>query len=85
MRVLRSPSAVSNLALLVLFPLTMASNTFVDPHTMPGWARAVLDANPVSRLVTAVRDAMAVRRFGEIFTPDHEDRQVGCGIRCPAL
>ena len=57
--VLRSPSAVSNLALLVLFPLTMASNTFVDPRTMPGWARAVVDANPVSHLVTTVRDAMA--------------------------
>jgi ABC-2 type transport system permease protein len=57
--VLRSPSAVSNLALLVLFPLTMASNTFVDPHTMPGWARTVVEANPVSHLVTAVRDAMA--------------------------
>ena len=57
--VLRSPSAVSNLALLLLFPLTMASNTFVDPHTMPGWARPVVDANPVSHLVTTVRDAMA--------------------------
>ena len=59
--VLRSASAVSNLALLVLFPLTMASNTFVDPHTMPGWARAAVTANPVSHLVTAVRDAMAGR------------------------
>lgn len=59
--VLRSPGAVSNLALLVLFPLTMASNTFVDPHTMPGWARAVVATNPVSHLVTAVRDAMAGR------------------------
>ncbi len=57
--VLRSPSAVTNLAFLVLFPLTMASNTFVDPLTMPGWLRAVVDANPVTRLVTATRDAMA--------------------------
>lgn len=57
--VLRSPSAVTNLAFLVLFPLTMASNTFVDPHTMPRWLRAVVDANPVSRLVTTTRDAMA--------------------------
>lgn len=57
--VLRSPSAVMNLAFLVLFPLTMASNTFVDPRTMPGWLRAAVDANPVTHLVTATRDAMA--------------------------
>lgn len=26
---------------------------------MPGWARTVVDANPVSHLVTTVRNAMA--------------------------
>ncbi|NUP54044.1 MAG: ABC transporter permease [Catenulispora sp.] len=62
--VLRSPNAVSNLAVLVLFPLTMASNTFVDPDTMPGWVRAVVGANPVSHLVTAVRDAAGGRADG---------------------
>ncbi|WP_194894390.1 ABC transporter permease [Catenulispora pinisilvae] len=57
--VLRTPNAVTNLAFLVLFPLTMASNTFVDPHTLPGWLRAFVDANPVSHLVAATREAMA--------------------------
>jgi ABC-2 type transport system permease protein len=57
--VLRSPSAVTNLAFLVLFPLTMASNTFVDPHTMPSVLRAIANANPVTYLVTATRNAMA--------------------------
>lgn len=57
--VLRSPSAVMSLALLVLFPMTMASNTFVDPRTMPGALRAIVNANPVTHLVTATRDAMA--------------------------
>lgn len=57
--VLRSPSAVMSLALLVLFPLTMASNTFVDPRTMPGGLRAIANANPITHLVTATRDAMA--------------------------
>jgi len=56
--VLRSPNAVMSLALLVLFPLTMASNTFVDPDTMPGALRAIVTANPVTHLVTATRDAM---------------------------
>jgi daunorubicin/doxorubicin transport system permease protein len=57
--VLRAPSAVNNLSLLVLFPLTLASNTFVDPQTMPGWLQAFIDVNPISHLVTAERGLMA--------------------------
>jgi ABC-2 type transport system permease protein len=56
---LRTPNSVMTLAFVVLFPLTMASNTFVDPDTLPGWLRAFVHANPVSHLVTAVRAAMA--------------------------
>ncbi len=56
--VLRAPNAVNNVALLVLFPLTMASNIFVDPQTMPGWLQAFLDVNPISHLVTAERGLM---------------------------
>jgi len=57
--VLRAPSAVNNLSLLVLFPLTLASNIFVDPQTMPGWLQAFIDVNPISHLVTAERGLMA--------------------------
>jgi ABC-2 type transport system permease protein len=57
--VLRAPSAVNNLSLLVLFPLTLASNIFVDPVTMPGWLQAFIDVNPISHLVTASRALMA--------------------------
>jgi daunorubicin/doxorubicin transport system permease protein len=57
--VLRAPSAVNNLSLLVLFPLTLASNIFVDPQTMPGWLQAFIEANPISHLVTATRGLMA--------------------------
>jgi ABC-2 type transport system permease protein len=56
--VVRTPSAVSNISLLLVFPLTFASNVFVDPQTMPGWLRAFVDINPVSHLVTAVRGLM---------------------------
>ena len=56
---LRSPNAIMSLAMVVLFPLTLASNTFVDPATMPGWLREVVNANPVTHLVTATRAAMA--------------------------
>ena len=57
--VLRTPTAVNNLSLLVLFPLTLASNIFVDPGTMPGWLQAFIDVNPVTHVVTASRGLMA--------------------------
>jgi ABC-2 type transport system permease protein len=56
--VVRTPSAVSNISLLIVFPLTFASNVFVDPDTMPGWLQAFVDVNPVSHLVTAERGLM---------------------------
>jgi ABC-2 type transport system permease protein len=57
--VLRAPSAVNNLSLLVLFPLTLASNIFVDPATMPGWLQGFIDVNPITHLVTATRGLLA--------------------------
>nr|WP_269084827.1 ABC transporter permease [Streptacidiphilus anmyonensis] len=56
--VVRSSNAIMSLAVVVLFPLTLASNAFVDPHTMPGWLRAFVQVNPVTRLVTTTRAAM---------------------------
>jgi ABC-2 type transport system permease protein len=55
---LRTPNAVSSASLLVLFPLTLASNIFVEPRTMPGWLQAFIDVNPVTHVVTAVRGLM---------------------------
>jgi len=52
---LRTPQAVMSAATVVLFPLTLASNVFVAPHTMPGWLQAFVLVNPVSHLVTAER------------------------------
>jgi ABC-2 type transport system permease protein len=43
---------------LLLFPLTMVSNIFVDPATMPGWLQAVVRVNPVTHLVDASRGLM---------------------------
>jgi len=47
-----------NMGMLVLFPLTFASNVFVDPRTLPGWLRTFVDANPITHLVTADRALM---------------------------
>jgi ABC-2 type transport system permease protein len=57
--VLRTPSAVNNLSLLVLFPLTLASNIFVNPQTMPGWLQTFIAVNPITHVVTAARGLMA--------------------------
>ena len=53
--VARTPQVVMTAGTVVLFPLTLASNVFVRPATMPGWLRAFVSVNPVSHLVTAER------------------------------
>jgi len=57
--IMRTPEAVLNLAMTVLFPLTFASNIFVDPDTMPNWLQTVVEHNPISKLTDAVRGLMA--------------------------
>ncbi|NGP04263.1 ABC transporter permease [Rhodococcus sp. 14C212] len=56
---LRTEQAVMGVSMTILFPLTFASNVFVDPATMPSWLQGFVTANPISRLVTAIRDLMA--------------------------
>jgi len=56
---LRTPQAVMSAGTVVLFPLTLASNVFVSPQTMPGWLQAFVNVNPVSHLVTAERGLIA--------------------------
>jgi ABC-2 type transport system permease protein len=56
--VLRTPNSVMMASFLILFPLTFASNIFVDPRTMPSWLEAIVGANPITHLVTAVRGLM---------------------------
>jgi ABC-2 type transport system permease protein len=56
---LRTPQAVMSAGTVVLFPLTLASNVFVSPQTMPGWLQAFVNINPVSHLVTAERGLIA--------------------------
>jgi ABC-2 type transport system permease protein len=57
--VLRTAQAVMSTGTVVLFPLTLASNVFVQPQTMPGWLQAFVRINPVSHLVAAERGLLA--------------------------
>ncbi len=53
--VLRTPGSVMTTGFVILFPLTFASNVYVDPDTTPSWLQAFIDVNPISHLVTATR------------------------------
>lgn len=55
---MRAPNVVMSVGTVVLFPLTLASNVFVNPQTMPGWLQAFVGINPVAHLVTAARSLM---------------------------
>jgi daunorubicin/doxorubicin transport system permease protein len=54
----RTPQSVMSVSMAILFPLTFISNIFVDPSTMPGWLQALVEVNPITLLVTAVRGLM---------------------------
>lgn len=52
----RNAQAVQGISLLVMFPLTFLSNAFVPTDTMPGPLQAFAEVNPVSLVITAIRD-----------------------------
>ncbi|MFF2090669.1 ABC transporter permease [Paenibacillus sp. NPDC058174] len=52
----RTASSVQGISMIVLFPLTFLSNAFVPVDTMPNWLQWFVNINPISHLVTAVRD-----------------------------
>lgn len=60
----RSAQGVQAISLMVMFPLTFLSNAFVPTQTMPGWLRAFADVNPVSHVISAIRDLANEGRFG---------------------
>jgi oleandomycin transport system permease protein len=53
--VVKQPRSVQGLSALVMLPLTFGSNVFVPADTMPGWLRAFVEINPVSKVADAVR------------------------------
>jgi len=51
-----SAQAVQGYSIMVMFPLTFLSNAFVPASTLPAWLEAFTKINPVSHIVTALRD-----------------------------
>ena len=55
---IRTPTTVMTVGFSFLFPLVFASNIMVEPSTMPGWLRTIVEVNPVSLMTTALRGLM---------------------------
>jgi ABC-2 type transport system permease protein len=65
--IMRSENSLFAVSMAVIFPMTFASNVFVDPETMPSWLQGFVEVNPISLLVTAVRGLMyGTATFGQI-------------------
>lgn len=56
--VMRTPESLMAVSMIILFPLTFVSNVFVSPETMPVWLESIVDVNPITHLVTAIRGLM---------------------------
>ena len=72
----RSAQGVQAISLMVMFPLTFLSNAFVPTSTMPDWLQAFADVNPVSHIISAVRD---LANDGQI-TADTGWAFLGCAV-----
>jgi len=64
--VMRTQESLMAVSMIILFPVTFVSNVFVSPETMPGWLEAVVDVNPITFLVTAIRGLM----FNEVMATE---------------
>lgn len=52
----RSAQSVQGVSMLLLFPLTFLSNAFVPVETLPRWLAEFVRINPVSHVISAIRD-----------------------------
>ncbi|HVH23510.1 MAG TPA: ABC transporter permease [Pseudonocardia sp.] len=72
----RSAQAVQGISMMIMFPLTFLSNAFVPADTLPTWLQAFVNVNPVSHVVTAVRDLL---NEGQV-TPEVGWALFGCAV-----
>ena len=73
----RSAQGVQGISLMMMFPLTFLSNAFVPIETMPGWLEAFAKVNPVSTVITAVRD---LANDGDSHREGRPGRCSGCAV-----
>ena len=56
--IVKTAGAVQGLSMMIMFPLAFLSNAFVPVSTLPGWLQTVTRVNPISHVVSALRDLM---------------------------
>jgi ABC-2 type transport system permease protein len=54
----KSAQSVTSLSIMVLLPLTFVSNAFVPADTLPDWLKTLVNLNPVTHVVSALRDLL---------------------------
>jgi ABC-2 type transport system permease protein len=70
----KSAQSVTSLSVMVLLPLTFVSNAFVPADTLPDWLKTLVNLNPVTHVVTALRDLLN----GRAVTPAVGFSLLGC-------
>lgn len=65
--VARTAQSVQGIAFLVLFPLVFLSNAFIPVNTLPGWLQAFVKVNPISHLISAIRELSNLGVIGHDF------------------
>jgi ABC-2 type transport system permease protein len=56
--VAKTAGAVQGMSMMIMFPLAFLSNAFVPAQTLPRWLQTLTSINPVSHVVSALRDLM---------------------------
>ncbi len=56
--VMRTPESLMAMSMVILFPLSFLTNVLVPVETMPGWLQALVNVNPITHLVAAMRELM---------------------------
>jgi ABC-2 type transport system permease protein len=72
----KTAGAVQGMSMMVMFPLAFLSNAFVSVDTLPRWLQVFVSVNPVTHVVTALRDLM---NNGKV-TPEVGWALLGCAI-----
>ncbi|AST05630.1 GntR family transcriptional regulator [Anoxybacillus flavithermus] len=65
--VARNAASVQGISMLALFPLMFLSNAFVPVKTMPNWLQWFANINPISHMITAVRELTNQGTIGSDF------------------
>jgi ABC-2 type transport system permease protein len=63
----RTASSVQGMSMMILFPLTFLSNAFVPVNTLPTALKWFATVNPVSHLITAIRELVNQGIIGQDF------------------